>query len=91
MLYIWSLRHPASGYVQGFNDLCIPFLCVFLAEHAVPLSSGTFLAEDVLMLPSSVLDTIEADVYYCLNKVLAQIQDNYTAKQPGCVRMLKQL
>lgn len=27
----WS-RHPASGYVQGMNDLVTPFLAVFLSE-----------------------------------------------------------
>ena len=32
VLYIWSLRHPASGYVQGFNDLCIPFFIVYFLE-----------------------------------------------------------
>ncbi len=26
-------RHPASGYVQGINDLVTPFLAVFLGEH----------------------------------------------------------
>ncbi len=26
-------RHPASGYVQGINDLVTPFLAVFLSEH----------------------------------------------------------
>jgi hypothetical protein len=30
ILYIWSIRHPASGYVQGINDLVTPFLVVFL-------------------------------------------------------------
>ena len=28
VLYIWSLRHPASGYVQGMNDLLTPLLLV---------------------------------------------------------------
>ena len=32
ILYIWALRHPASGYVQGLNDLVTPFLAVFLSE-----------------------------------------------------------
>ena len=29
---IWTVmcRHPASGYVQGINDLVTPFLMVFL-------------------------------------------------------------
>ncbi len=26
-------RHPASGYVQGMNDLVTPFMIVFLSEH----------------------------------------------------------
>ena len=30
VLFIWSMRHPASGYVQGFNDLISPFITVFL-------------------------------------------------------------
>jgi hypothetical protein len=26
ILYIWSVRHPASGYVQGMNDLLTPII-----------------------------------------------------------------
>ena len=33
VLFIWAIRHPASGYVQGMNDLVTPFLHVFLSEH----------------------------------------------------------
>lgn len=33
ILFIWAIRHPASGYVQGMNDLVIPFFVVFLCEH----------------------------------------------------------
>jgi hypothetical protein len=33
VLYIWALRHPASGYVQGINDLATPFVVVFLSKH----------------------------------------------------------
>jgi len=33
ILYIWAIRHPASGYVQGINDLVTPFFVVFLAEY----------------------------------------------------------
>ena len=28
-------RHPASGYVQGINDLVTPFLMVFLQVHII--------------------------------------------------------
>ena len=32
ILFIWAIRHPASGYVQGINDLVIPFFVVFLSD-----------------------------------------------------------
>lgn len=32
ILFIWAIRHPASGYVQGINDLVTPFFVVFLQE-----------------------------------------------------------
>lgn len=27
------MRHPASGYVQGINDVVTPFIIVFLSEY----------------------------------------------------------
>jgi hypothetical protein len=33
ILYVWAIRHPASGYVQGINDLVIPFFQVFLSAY----------------------------------------------------------
>ena len=32
ILFIWAIRHPASGYVQGINDLVTPFFIIFLQE-----------------------------------------------------------
>lgn len=32
VLFVWAIRHPASGYVQGINDLVTPFFIVFLQE-----------------------------------------------------------
>ena len=26
------MRHPASGYVQGINDVVTPFIIVFLSD-----------------------------------------------------------
>ena len=34
VLYVWAVRHPASGYVQGINDLLTPFFTVFLTEYS---------------------------------------------------------
>lgn len=36
ILFIWAIRHPASGYVQGINDLVTPFFIVFLQEQLDP-------------------------------------------------------
>lgn len=33
VLYVWAIRHPASGYVQGINDLTTPFIQVFLSGY----------------------------------------------------------
>lgn len=33
ILYVWAIRHPATGYVQGINDLVTPFFVVFLISH----------------------------------------------------------
>lgn len=33
ILYVWAIRHPASGYVQGINDLATPFFQVFLDAY----------------------------------------------------------
>ena len=30
LLFVWSMRNPASAYVQGINDLAAPLLIVFL-------------------------------------------------------------
>lgn len=89
LLYIWAMRHPASSYVQGINDLATPLFAVFLADD--------YEGEDVLdgsvmvVLEEERLDEIEADVYWCLTNILAGIQDHYTADQPGVQRMVMRL
>lgn len=89
LLYIWAMRHPASSYVQGINDLATPLFAVFLADD--------YEGEDVLdgkvmmVLEEDRLDEVEADVYWCLTNILAGIQDHYTADQPGVQRMVMRL
>lgn len=87
VLYIWSIRHPASGYVQGINDLVTPFIFVLLAaELKEPLEDL-----DMDSVEESVLTTVEASAYWCLTKVLNDIQDHYTAGQPGIQQMIAKL
>ena len=89
ILYIWAIRHPASGYVQGMNDLVTPFYIVFLQE-ALPLD-GDLDTFDVSRLSKEERDIIEADSFWCLSKFLDGIQDNYIFAQLGIQRKVNQL
>ncbi|XP_027007386.1 TBC1 domain family member 22B isoform X2 [Tachysurus fulvidraco] len=87
ILFIWAIRHPASGYVQGINDLVTPFFVVFLSE---------FVEEDMenfemAALPLETQRNIEADSFWCMSKLLDGIQDNYTFAQPGIQKKVKAL
>ncbi|CAJ2679109.1 unnamed protein product [Trifolium pratense] len=87
ILYAWAIRHPASGYVQGINDLVTPFLVVFISEY---LEGGI---DDWSMsdLSSDKISNIEADCYWCLTKLLDGMQDHYTFAQPGIQRLVFKL
>ncbi|XP_060216879.1 GTPase-activating protein GYP1 [Lycium barbarum] len=87
ILYIWAIRHPASGYVQGINDLATPFLVVFLSEHAEGSIDNWVMSD----LPSEKISDIEADCYWCLSKLLDGMQDHYTFAQPGIQRLVFKL
>jgi len=89
ILYVWALRHPASGYVQGINDLATPFWQVFLAVYIT--DSNIERGMDPGQLPRQVLDAVEADTFWCLSKLLDGIQDNYIVAQPGIHRQVNAL
>lgn len=89
ILFIWAIRHPASGYVQGINDLVTPFFIVFLLEilpENESLNSVVF--ND---LPKESRDAVEADSFWCLSKFLDGIQDNYIFAQLGIQQKVNQL
>eukprot|EP00472_Partenskyella_glossopodia_P011360 CAMPEP_0197523256 /NCGR_PEP_ID=MMETSP1318-20131121/8230_1 /TAXON_ID=552666 /ORGANISM="Partenskyella glossopodia, Strain RCC365" /LENGTH=536 /DNA_ID=CAMNT_0043075891 /DNA_START=336 /DNA_END=1943 /DNA_ORIENTATION=- len=87
ILFIWSIRHPASGYVQGMNDLVVPFLVVYLASRAGVEPSEL----EQKHLQTEHLRVIEADCFWSLSKLLDGIQDHYTSAQPGIQRMVFKL
>ncbi|EDN07110.1 hypothetical protein HCAG_03641 [Histoplasma mississippiense (nom. inval.)] len=89
ILYVWAIRHPASGYVQGINDLVTPFWQVFLGTYITDLNIEEGM--DPGQLPKAVLDAVEADSFWCLTKLLDGIQDNYIYAQPGIHRQVRAL
>lgn len=94
ILYIWSLRHPASGYVQGFNDLCIPFFIVYFLEKFPNKNIDTLLnlnSDEINKINEDTLSELETNIYYSLTKLLDRIQTNYTHHQPGITLMIKKM
>lgn len=88
ILYLWAIRHPASGYVQGINDLATPFFQTFLGQH---IGYHSVEQTDPSTLDPKVVNMVEADTYWCLSKLLDGIQDNYIHAQPGIHRQVEML
>ncbi|XP_055844752.1 TBC1 domain family member 22B [Episyrphus balteatus] len=90
ILFIWAIRHPASGYVQGINDLVTPFFIVFLQEA---FGVNGFELEKIQFkdLSEDVRHAIEADSFWCLSNFLDCIQDNYIFAQLGIQEKVNQL
>lgn len=85
VLYVFAQRHFATGYVQGINDLAAPFFLVFLSPWADETSTN------LDHVDPEVLMGIEADVYWCLSRLIEGMQDHYMPSQPGIQRMIHQL
>ncbi|KAJ0977103.1 hypothetical protein J5N97_012577 [Dioscorea zingiberensis] len=84
---VWLLGHPASGYVQGINDLVTPFIIVFLSEYL----DGSMENWSISDLSSEKISDVEADCYWCLSKLLDGMHDHYTFAQPGIQRLVFKL
>jgi TBC1 domain family member 2 len=81
LLYIWGVRHPASGYVQGVNDLVTPFLAVFLSEQFKSPDMSTWQSST---LSEEQLLNAEADSYWCLCKLV----ERYVHAQPCYIQFV---
>ena len=123
VLFIWAVRHPGSGYVQGINDIAAPFFAAFLEPHLRSAAAGGVsggggsgggggaagggvvgggggggggsgrggcsASDAVARVPAEALEAVEADAYWCVTRLLDNIQDHYTPGQPGIQRMLQ--
>mmetsp|Transcript_12188 Transcript_12188/g.17353 ORF Transcript_12188/g.17353 Transcript_12188/m.17353 type:complete len:224 (-) Transcript_12188:3116-3787(-) len=96
------MRHPASSYVQGINDIATPLVIVFLSSHVERSQNDTndhtksdtdIVLDGTVMeyISDETMENVEADVYWCLTNLLAGIQDHYTSDQPGVQRMVAKL
>jgi hypothetical protein len=101
VLFTWAVRHPASGYVQGMNDLTLPFLYVVLADYMDAEDKGNIAALLSLSAPNVVtwlsslgdgmLRDVEADTYWLTATFISSVQDNFTYNQSGAHAMVAKL
>ncbi|OHT06142.1 TBC domain containing protein [Tritrichomonas foetus] len=92
VLFVWAVRHPASGYVQGMNDVLLPFFICFIFPHFHELSFADLYSKtNVDEIDDKSLDEIEADCFWCFSKLMDGIQDVYTKGQPGMYKMINNL
>jgi len=87
LLFVFYVRHPGSGYVQGMNDLAVPFFTVFLS----PYCGDDPTKIDLSTVPADVLAQVEADTYWCTAILIGKIQDYFTSDRTGLQRQLKAL
>lgn len=102
MLYIRAARNPASGYVQGLNDVATPFMLIFYGEQVAAAQEARGVPHQrdwyagsleqaqatLASLSEEALLTAEADAYWSLCALLDGVQDHYTAAQPGIQRLV---
>ena len=76
ILFVWSMRNPASGYVQGINDLAAPLILVFLTEYVNELNQHNIYEvqeKDLEDMEHECLAKCEADTFWCLSKLIDDI------------------
>ena len=78
VLYIWAVRHPASGYLQGMNDLILPFVYVCFAERLI---GGDRIHELLTWPPETVACYLSTD---------HQRHQSSTSLPKGCIRLTEQ-
>ena len=91
VLFVWAVRHPASGYVQGMNDLLQPFFYTFALSYSQNKNIDEFVQQTELDISEEDFKNVEADCFWCFSKLLDGLQDLYTKDQPGLYKMLDHL
>jgi hypothetical protein len=85
------MRHPSSGYVQGINDVVTPFIVVFLSDYAQVNIQTLDTPDNFESVTEEQLNSVEADAYWCLCKILDRILDNYTSSWPGIQKSFQRM
>lgn len=95
ILYYWAIRRPTTGYVQGINDICTTFYQVFLLDYynkSGILNWDEIESKDPKEYMSEIdFNSLESDTFWCFDRFLESIMDNYVHGQPGILRQVSKL
>lgn len=95
VLFTYGMRHPATGYVQGMNDVAMPFFAVFygqaLREAGRPDAFHCSADDPDKHIPKARALQAESDCYWCLCAMLEGFVDLFTEGQPGLQKLVAQL
>ncbi|EZG77687.1 TBC domain protein [Gregarina niphandrodes] len=94
LLYVWGVTNPACGYVQGINDIAVPFFIVY-ALGELQKRTGDHLSTNFDHINEILVDddylTAECDTFLTLQIILNEVQDNYIAGRPGVNEYIRTL
>lgn len=95
ILCVCHYRNPASGYVQGMNDILSAIVVAFLMDYVPDLDPITFETSrnitEIFEKEPNILKELEPDCYWCLTKIVEPIIENYTKQQPLVVKSLNKI
>ncbi|OAF68455.1 TBC1 domain family member 22A [Intoshia linei] len=90
MLFAFACQYKPIGYVQGMNDLMIPFFITFLDAYVNPnVSNENLDSLDVSKLSKSKRDQLETDCYWCFEYLITSIKNNFIKGHPSILKKLE--
>jgi len=72
------------------NDLAAPFCLVFLGEQ-LKRKTDELCLDDLEKITVVQMKSVEADVYWCLDRILKEVEDNFIEGQPGIHRIISKM
>ena len=78
-------RHPASGYVQGINDLVTPFLMVFLQVHKIFIFRTTLTKSSFFFRTKDFVEEDVTRVSFEFSDLEASVRENIEADSFWCM------
>jgi len=90
VLYLWALRHPAANYVQGMNEILVPFIAVFVQEYLIIEKTSPSEDMDLVMncsnhyfddIDEENFFEVEVNIYGCFGRFMILVHELFVGHQ----------